>query len=64
MALDNETMLALLGLQYRAYMERARADPAPSLDQLSVSDARKLMRGMQQADVSAYPVTDGAAHAG
>lgn len=57
MAFDDETMLALLAPEYRAYTDRLRATGGPPLSELSVSEARKLMRDMQQADVSSYPVT-------
>lgn len=57
MALDDAVMLALLAPEYRAYLQRDGAEAAPSLDQLSVPDARKLMRDMQQGDVSSYSVT-------
>jgi hypothetical protein len=54
MALDDEKMLALLAPEYRAYVERLRADAYhPSLSELSVTDARKLMRDMQQARCTA-----------
>ena len=58
MALDDEKMLTLLAPEYRAYIERSRAEAYhPSLSELPVTDARKFMRDMQQADVSRYPVT-------
>ncbi len=46
---DDATMLALLAPEYRAYVERLRAVPGLSLDQLSVPEARELMRQMQPA---------------
>ncbi len=57
MAFDDEKMLALLAPEYRAYIERLRATGGPPVSELSVPDARKLMRDMQQVDVSSYPVT-------
>jgi acetyl esterase len=47
MALNHDEMLTLLTPEYRAYIERMRAEGAPSLDQLSVADARARMRKMQ-----------------
>ena len=57
MAIDDQEMLALLAPEYRAYVQRLRAEPGPSLDQLTVADARALMRQMQYADVSSYEVS-------
>ena len=50
-------MHALLTPAYRAYMERQIAAEGPALVSMTVEKARQLMRDMQTADVSAYPVT-------
>lgn len=57
MPLDDKLMMGLLAPESRAYMERARAAGGPSISEMTVQQARKLMRDMQQADVSAYAVT-------
>lgn len=57
MPLDDKQMLDLLTPESRAYVERARADGGPSIGEMTVQQARKLMRDMQRADVSAYAVT-------
>lgn len=57
MALDDSTMLGMLAPEYRAYIERLRAEGGPALDQLSVSEARKLMRDMQTAGLPPGAVT-------
>lgn len=49
MPLDDSTMLSMLAPEYRAYIEKLRAENGPALDQLTVADARKLMREMQPA---------------
>ena len=56
MTLEYDRMLALLAPEYLAYTERARLEGGPALSELSVAEARKLMRDMQQSDLSAYPV--------
>jgi acetyl esterase len=60
MPLDDGTMLALLAPEYRAYVERERAKGGRALDQLTVAEARQLMREMQtgglpQRDVRVSP---------
>jgi len=57
MAIDDQAMLALLAPEYRAYVQQLRAEPGPSLDQMTVADARAFMRQMQHADVSSYAVS-------
>ncbi|MGB6132287.1 MAG: alpha/beta hydrolase [Acidobacteriaceae bacterium] len=57
MPLDDAAMLSMLAPEYRAYIERLRAEASPALDQLSPVEAREFMRSGQTADVSAYPVT-------
>lgn len=57
MTLVDEKMLELLAPEYRGYIERLSAEGGPPLSELSVADARKLMRDMQQADVFSYHVT-------
>lgn len=57
MTLNDEEMLAMLTPEYRAYMERLRAQDWPPLHAQSVSDARARMRQMQQGDVSRYTVS-------
>lgn len=57
MPLDDAAMLAMLAPDYRAYVERLRAEAAPALDQLSPDEAREFMRSGQNADISAFPVT-------
>lgn len=49
MPLDDSKMLALLAPEYRAYVERERAKGGRALDQLTVAEARQLMRDMQTA---------------
>lgn len=47
MALDDSVMLAMLAPAYREYIKKLRAEGGPALDQLTVAEARKLMRDMQ-----------------
>lgn len=57
MTLDDGTMIGMLGPDYRAYIEKARAEGGPALDQLSLAEARKLMRYMQTAGLPTGAVT-------
>lgn len=63
MPLDDGAMLALLAPEYREYIGRERAKDRRALDQLTVAEARQLMRDMQTGGVphdavrvSRYPV--------
>jgi acetyl esterase len=56
MTLEYDGVLALLAPEYRAYTERARLEGGPTLSELSIAEARRLMRDMQQTDLSGYPV--------
>lgn len=56
MTLEYNRMLALLAPEYRAYTERAGLEGGPTLSELSVAEARGLMRDMQRADLSGYSV--------
>lgn len=57
MPLDDKQMLDLLAPEFRACVERDRAAGGPSISEMTVEQARKLMRDMQQADVSTFAVT-------
>jgi acetyl esterase len=57
MALEDNAMLGMLAPEYRAYIERLRAGGGPGLDQLSVAEARRLMREMQSAGLPKGVVT-------
>ena len=57
MPLDKQSMLTLLAPEYRAYIERLRAEGGRPLDQLSVAEARTLMREMQTAGLPPGTVT-------
>lgn len=64
MPLDDVSLLSLLAPEYRAYVERQRAQGDPALDQLTVGEARQRMRDMQQGEMpqgvtcSDHPVDD------
>jgi acetyl esterase/lipase len=57
MTTDDQSVLARLNPEYRAYIERSRVAGGEPLTSMSVEDARTLMRDMQNADVSGCPVT-------
>jgi acetyl esterase len=57
MPLDDNKMLALLAPEYRGYIERERAKGGRALEQLTVAEARQLMRDMQTAGAPRGAVT-------
>lgn len=57
MPLEDRKMLDLLAPEFRACVERDRAAGGLSISEMTVEQARQLMRDMQQADVSSYPVS-------
>lgn len=57
MPLDDRTLLGMLAPEYRAYVERLRAQGGRALDQMSVGEARQLMRDMQPAGLPPNAVT-------
>lgn len=57
MPLDDDIMLARLAPEYRAYIERLRAQGGRALDQLSVTEARQLMRDAQPAGLPPGAIT-------
>lgn len=57
MPLNDDQMLSLLAPEFRACVERDRAAAGPSISELTVEQARRLMRDLQHADVSSYAVS-------